>query len=136
MSGKEKVKSFSWSYFDNTLLLPEIDKIWNCLPLSVYGDKVSIQQINVTIKEGEEGEIFELQNGGRIVGIELDGGYDLQRKSEKLLLKANWDDEVRAAIDVPFNSFFGYVSGKPSMSSILLGSTLSMCYSYLSLIHI
>lgn len=121
LSGKEKVKSFSWSYFDNTLLLPEIDKIWNCLPLSVYGDKVSIQQINVTIKEGEEGEIFELQNGGRIVGIELDGGYDLQRKSEKLLLKANWDDEVRAAIDVPFNSFFGYVSGKPSMSSILLG---------------
>ena len=131
LSGKEKVKSFSWSYFDNTLLLPEIDKIWNCLPLSVYGDKVSIQQINVTIKEGEDGEIFELQNGGRIVGIELDGGYDLQRKSEKLLLKANWDDEVRAAIDVPFNSFFGYVSGKPSMSSILLGSTLSMCYSYL-----
>ena len=120
LSGKEKVKSFSWSYFDNTLLLPEIDKIWNCLPLSVYGDKVSIQQINVTIKEGEDGEIFELQNGGRIVGIELDGGYDLQRKSEKLLLKANWDDEVRAAIDVPFNSFFGYVSGKPSMSSILL----------------
>ena len=105
MSGKEKVKSFSWSYFDNTLLLPEIDKIWNRLPLSVYGDKVSIQQINVTIKEGEDGEIFELQNGGRIVGIELDGGYDLQRKSEKLLLKANWDGEVRAAIDVPFNSF-------------------------------
>ncbi len=32
LSGKEKVKSFSWSYFDNTLLLPEIDKIWNCLP--------------------------------------------------------------------------------------------------------
>lgn len=80
LSGKEKVKSFSWSYFDNTLLLPEIDKIWNCLPLSVYGDKVSIQQINVTIKEGEDGEIFELQNGGRIVGIELDGGYDLQKK--------------------------------------------------------
>lgn len=106
LSGKEKVKSFSWSYFDNTLLLPEIDKIWNCLPLSVYGDKVSIQQINVTIKEGEDGEIFELQNGGRIVGIELDGGYDLQRKSEKLLLKANWDNEVRAAIDVPFNSIF------------------------------
>ena len=132
LSGKEKVKSFSWSYFDNTLLLPEIDKIWNCLPLSVYGDKVSIQQINVTIKEGEDGEIFELQNGGRIVGIELDGGYDLQRKSEKLLLKANWDDEVRAAIDVPFNSFFGYVSGKPSMSSILLGSTLSMCTSTIS----
>ena len=77
LSGKEKVKSFSWSYFDNTLLLPEIDKIWNCLPLSVYGDKVSIQQINVTIKEGEDGEIFELQNGGRIVGIELDGGLSL-----------------------------------------------------------
>jgi hypothetical protein len=51
-------------------------------PSSVYGDKVSIQQINVTIKEGEDGEIFELQNGGRIVGIELDGGYDLQKKSK------------------------------------------------------
>jgi hypothetical protein len=43
-------------------------------------------------------------------------------------LKANWDDEVRAAIDVPFNSFFGYVSGKPSMSSILLGSTFYVLF--------
>lgn len=132
LSNKEKVKSFSWDYFKNNQSISEINKIWNeASPLSKYGDKIKTQKVNITLKGGEEKELFELSNGGRIVGIELDGGHNLQSKSEKLVLKAQWDNEERNAIDVPFYSFFGYVLGKPSMNSILLGSTPSLCYSYL-----
>lgn len=132
LSNKEKVKSFSWDYFKNNRIMSEIGKNWNQESLlSIYGDKIKTQKVHITLKGGEEKEIFKLRNGGRIVGIELDGGHDLQTKSEKLLLKAKWDDEEKNAIDVPFHSFFGYVSEKPSMQSILLGSTPSLCYSYL-----
>lgn len=132
LPNKEKVKSFSWDYFKNKQIMSEIDKNWNQVPiLSIYGDKIKTQKVNITLKGGEEKELFELCNGGRIVGIELEGGHHLQSKSDKLVLKAQWDNEENNAMDVPFHSFFGYVSGKPSMNSILLGSTSSLCYSYL-----
>lgn len=132
LSEKEKIKSFSWDCVNNNKTLTEICKNWNEISLpSAYGDKIKMQKINVTLKGGEEKIFFELSKGGRIVGIEIDGNYNLQNQSDKLIFKANWDNEQENAIDVPFHSFFGYVSGKPSMSSLLLGSTPSMCYSYL-----
>lgn len=132
LSDKENIKSFSWDYFKNNTALAEVNKTWNqASHLSAYGEKIKTKKINTTLSGGEEQNIFELPNGGRIIGIEMDGDYNLQNQSDKLILKANWDDEKENAIDVPFHSLFGYVSGKPSMNSLLLGSTPSLCYCYL-----
>lgn len=132
LTDKEKVKSFSWNYFDNNSALSEIDKTWKHIPLSsMYGSKIKTQKINFTLRGGEEQLIFELQRGGRIIGLELDSDYNLQDQSDKLMLKANWDNEKQNAIDVPFHSFFGYISGKPCMSSMLLGATSSLSYCYI-----
>lgn len=132
LSKKEKVKSFSLDDTSNDLILSDIAKNWkSSSPASMYGDRMKMQKVTVTLRGGEERKLFELPKGGRIVGIELDGGHELQSKSEKLRLKANWDNEKKNAIDVPFHSFFGYVSGKPCMNSMLLGATPAMSYSYL-----
>ena len=132
LTHKEKVQSFSWEYFNSNPILPEINQAWKHVSLSsLYNGEIKIQKINFTIKGGKEQQIFDLQRGGRIVGIELDSDYNLQNKSDRLLFKAKWDNEKENAIDVPFQSFFGYVLGKPSMKSMLLGATQTMCYSYL-----
>lgn len=132
LSQKERVKSFSWNDFTDHPVLADIRGVWGepSFP-AVYGSEVKTQKINVTVKGGEEKSLFELHQGGRIVGIEIDGDNFLQERGDELLLKAVWDDERISAIDVPFHSFFGCVYGKPSMQSILLGATPTMCYSYL-----
>lgn len=132
LTHKEKVQSFSWEYFNSNSVLSEINQIWKHVSLSsLYNDELKMRKINFTIKGGGEQQIFDLQRGGRIVGIELDSDYNLQNKSDKLIFKAKWDNEKENAIDVPFQSFFGYVLGKPSMQSMVLGATQAMCYSYL-----
>lgn len=132
LTHKEKVQSFSWEYFNSNSVLSEINQIWKHVSLSsLYNDELKMRKINFTIRGGGEQQIFDLQRGGRIVGIELDSDYNLQNKSDKLIFKAKWDNEKENAIDVPFQSFFGYVLGKPSMQSMVLGATQAMCYSYL-----
>lgn len=132
LTRKEKIQSFSWEYFNSNPVLSEISQTWKHMSLSsLYNDEIKMRKINFTIKGGKEQQIFALQQGGRIVGIELDSDYNLQSKSDKLIFKAKWDNEKENAIDVPFQSFFGYAFGKPSMKSMLLGATQAMCYSYL-----
>lgn len=126
-----EVESFSWDWFDNTSLMDEIIACWSRTPLSHYGNKVKTENFNFTVHKGEEKKFFELLKGGRIVGLEFDAGYILQEESSRLLLKANWDNESNEAIDASFQTLFGYVAGKPSMNSMLLGATSAMCYSYL-----
>lgn len=131
---KEKMKSFSFDYFNqNKNILDDIKAVWNKKTpvLDTYKANIKTEKINLTIKPGEEKNIFEHLQEGRIIGIEINIGNDLIQAQRNLLFSATWDNEQTKAIDVPFHDFFGYAFGKPSMHSLLLGTTNAMCYSYL-----
>lgn len=128
---KDKIDSFSWHYFDDNPILSKIDEVWDASPLALYGNQLKVSQVSMTIKGGEEKDFFSLLQGGRIVGLEIDSNNNLKSKFDRILLKANWDEESECAMEVPLNLFFGYVWNESSMHSMLLGEKASMCYSYI-----
>ena len=134
LDNKEKMKSFSFDYFNqNKEILQDIANVWNgkTSVLNTYGTILKSEKINLTIRPGEEKPLFEKNVGGRIVGIKINTNNQLQQSTRDLLFVANWDNEAKNAIEVPFLDFFGYAFGKPSMQSLLLGADASECYSYL-----
>jgi hypothetical protein len=83
------------------------------------------------LSPGESVPFFTRTEGGRIVGIEIDGGTALEGANKDLLLRATWDKDGKPAICSPAADFFGYAFGKPSMRSILAGSDGGINYCYL-----
>lgn len=134
LEGKDKIKSFSFDYFNrNKTILNDIKLVWNKQKtiFDTYGTKLKTQQFELTIKPGEEKDIFHYTQGGRILGVEINAGNDILQAKRNLLFSANWDNEPKNAIHVPFYDFFGYAFGKPSMTSTLLGATNTLAYSYI-----
>ncbi len=130
----EKVKSFSYDMFDQYKnVFEQIPSTWSMQrsPLEAYGTKLKSRTINLVLKPGVEQTIFSLENGGRIVGLEIGAGSDLVQSYRKVMLTARWDKEIKNALDLPLHDFFGFAYGKPSMQSILLGSDNTKLYSYL-----
>jgi hypothetical protein len=134
LTEKEKMKSFSIDMFDNYQdILDKIAAVWSkqISPLDSYGVNLKTKKISLTLRTGVEENIFELNKGGRIVGIELGAGSDLQQAYRKVMLTARWDNEAKKALDLPLHDFFGFAFGKPAMQSIILGSDKTKLYSYL-----
>lgn len=133
LAKNENVESFSREMFRRHLdTFEHVGAVWTKRhwPLATYGNRLKVKKINMTLRPGSEQSIFDLNGGGRILGIELNGaGFD--QVYQKLMLTARWDDENRNAIDLPLHNFFGYAFGKPSMQSILLGADGQNFYSYL-----
>jgi len=92
---------------------------------------VTIEEKNFIIQPGEELELFKANNGGRIVGIELDGGTSFEGLKKDVILSAKWDGEQVEAIYAPVADFFGYAFGKQAMRSLFIGSSSTMNYSYI-----
>ena len=131
---KEKMKSFSPTILDpNKDILQKIAAAWNkqTSPLIAYGNKLKSQKINVVLRNGVEASIFKMNNGGRLVGIELGAGSDLLQANHKIMLTARWDNQQHNAIELPLHNFFGFAFSKPAMQSMLLGSDKNKLYSYL-----
>ena len=80
---------------------------------------------------GVEATIFQMNKGGRIVGIEVGAGSDLLQAYQKVLLTARWDNDQSKALELPLHNFFGFAFGKPAMQSMILGSDKNKLYSYL-----
>jgi hypothetical protein len=74
--------------------------------------------------------IFQLKQGGRITGIELEPASALSGINNKLFIRISWDREGRPAVDCPLSDFFGYAFGNPSMHSLLIGTDTAKAYSY------
>ena len=85
----------------------------------------------LTIKPGEDLSFFEMNEPGRIVGLEIDGGTSFEGIYKDLMLSARWDEEKVEAIYSPVADFFGYAYGKGAMRSIVMGKYANVNYCYL-----
>jgi hypothetical protein len=130
----EKVTSFSMDLFrSHENIFRQIGAAWKKQqsPLAVYGSALKTKKINLVLRPGVEENIFSMNSGGRIVGIEIGAGSDLIQAYRKVMLSARWDKETKNALDLPLHDFFGFAFGKPSMQSMILGSDNQKLYSYL-----
>jgi hypothetical protein len=96
------------------------------LPVQGIKSKTS----TVLIKPGQTAKVFDMNSGGRIVGIEVVPSRELNRDFKDILLRALWDGEKVPSINCPVSDFFGYAFGRPSVQSMLLGVKNGVHYCY------
>jgi hypothetical protein len=131
-------KSFSEKFSDaEKEALEAVVQLWKSygkntidfLSLNNKNLKTSTKKLN--IKPGDILPVFTMKKGGRIVGIEITPGTDLNSRFKDLIFRANWDDDPVAAINSPVIDLFGYAFGIPSMKSLLMGVREKTHYCYL-----
>ena len=129
-----KVKSFNPDL--NAEEREELEKIallWNKKSRNIkdfYPGLVQEASEQLDIEPGKTVTAFELNHGGRILGIELDPVNAFEGLHKNIDLKITWDKENNPAVFCPIADFFGYAFGKASMQSLLLGSRDSRNYCY------
>ncbi len=119
---------------DEKKALDKITLLWSKQNKSIqdfYATNISESTAQVELKPGETKSIFEINKGGRILGIELDPVSAFEGLSKDIDIKITWDGEDAPAVFCPVADFFGYAFGTTSMQSWLLGSQGNKCYSYL-----
>lgn len=118
-------------------LLNEVCETWSNINPSLQNflpdksDCVLCEEKTFTIRPGEEIPFFNVLRGGRIVGIEIDGGDSFEGLNKDVILSALWDEEPVEAIYAPLADFFGYAFGKSAMRSVLMGKNEACNYCYL-----
>lgn len=130
----KSIESFSFALLQKHKdVLTQIDKTWSKKnPAIDFSDsKIKQAKISITLHPGEEKQIVNLTQGGRIVGLEFDNNNNLQDAYRQLSFNVNWDSESKNAIELPFHDFFGYAYGQPSMSAFPIGASKGKYYSYL-----
>lgn len=83
------------------------------------------------LKPGESTSLFELNKGGRILGLRLSPKASFNQFYKDVLLKITWDGEKQPAVFCPLTDFFGYAFGNPAMKSLPLGVHNGIHYSRL-----
>jgi len=92
---------------------------------------VEVKEQDVLIKRGERADLFAMNEGGRIVAMELTPALAFAGSTKDLLLEATWDDEPLPAISSPVADFFGFAYGRAAMRSLVLGTRDDVAYSLL-----
>jgi hypothetical protein len=132
------VESFpvDWSE-EQKNMLQKVSDFWNGKETfgeaslkSIYPDYVEKTE-TFSLAPGESKKIFNKSKGGRLVKLEIGPADVFSGLYKDLLLEARWDDELNPAIFCPVADFFGYAYGKPSMQSMLIGSTDGINYCYI-----
>lgn len=95
------------------------------------GAQLETSRFSARLAPGESRTLFETAAGGRIVGLRVSPASALSGPARDVVLKAWWDGESAPAIHAPLADFFGYAFGKPSMSSLFLGTADGVNYCYL-----
>jgi hypothetical protein len=83
------------------------------------------------VEPGDSIELFRMDHGARIVGVEIEHPAGAPPRGGGTLLEARWDGEAAPAILSPANDFFGYAFGRAAARSLLLGSQAGRDYAYL-----
>jgi hypothetical protein len=131
LSGNQLVKSFSFDYFNrNRNVFQPLISVWESRLPVMYDSGIHMRKLNFSLASGEEKSLLELHSGGRITGIEINAGNDLQNADGKLTLTARWDNEPQLALNLPFHKFFGYAFGQPAMHSRWIGANRDKYYCY------
>ena len=132
-----KVKTFSMDWSANEKQeLENAREFWGMETgaleiMEKSGAKIESETKQFTLSPGESLPFFDKENGGRIVGIELECGNALEGANKDIVLQAKWDNDSDFAINCPAADFFGYAYGKPAMRSIIAGNSakgINYCY--------
>ncbi|MFI5154375.1 MAG: glycoside hydrolase family 172 protein [Chitinophagales bacterium] len=134
--GETKVKRFNAALDEEEKqALTHIAALWSrkerqCSDFLLAGASAILRkEIKTEINPGESKPIFNLNRGGRILGIEfIWTGNSTWNKN--IDLKVNWDNEKVPAIYCPIEDFFGFAFGSASMQSLLLGSREHSAYCF------
>jgi len=125
-----KVENFRLPFDEQTKnALKQVAVKWKQMKAEVSTSLKHIS-IDTLLSPGETVTLINLQQGGRIVGIELSPSEAFAGLNKQIDLLATWDDEPLPAINAPVADFFGYAFGEPSMQSLLLGSSDGINYCY------
>ncbi len=129
-----KIRTFSmvWDESKKETLFEAV-RTWNMVGSNYLNDvykKLYTKDTTVELSPGETIKIFEMDQGGRIAGIEMTGIGTMEKDDNRLILKAKWDHEKEWAINAPVKDFFGYFFGEKSMCSVLSGVSGNSSYVY------
>lgn len=117
-------------------LLSDVNNLWTDISptvnnyISGLSSHIETVEKTFTLLPGEEYTFFKTNEGGRIVGFDVDGGFSFDGLYKDVILSATWDNEEIEAIYSPIADYFGYAFGKPAMRSIVLGRYGTKNYSY------
>ncbi|MEJ2203870.1 MAG: DUF2961 domain-containing protein [Gemmatimonadota bacterium] len=95
------------------------------------GGGTRVEERAFTLRSGQQLDIFRLDRGGRILGVEVERTPDASPPGAALLLEARWDGQSAPAILAPVDVFFGYAFGDAAAQGFLLGSRAGRDYAYL-----
>lgn len=129
-----KVKSFNPELNrEEQAALDKIAELWNKKSRNIhdfYSEAITETSKQFDLQPGSAKTIFELNSGGRILGIEMDPAGVFEGIARNIDLKITWDGEKNPAIYCPAADFFGYAFGRASMQSLLSGTdeTRNYCY--------
>ena len=108
--------------------------LWNNADRDIrnfYGTTPAVITKDLSLRPGASGTVAVLQQGGRILGLELKPAAALNGIWKQLHLKITWDGASRPAVLAPAADFFGFAYGSRSMESLLLGATPAKAYCYI-----
>jgi hypothetical protein len=133
-----RVKNFSIDLNkEEKAALQQVQSLWNKKERTVQdffqGKKETFQTYNskFQLRPGEQKTVFQVNKGGRIVGLELAPASSFEGMSKDVDIRITWDNESRPAIYCPVADFFGYAFGKASMQSLLVGTVEKKNYCYI-----
>jgi hypothetical protein len=110
-----------------------VQKLWSKHRKSLqdfYPEDHAVKVGEFEIKRNEATVIFETNQGGRILGIELERSEVFEGLKKDVDIRITWDQEKYPAVFCPVADFFGYAFGKASMQSLLLGTQENKNYCY------
>ena len=132
---KMPVKSFQLPLSgDEQASIKKISDLWNKKdksPADFHAEEIMQKTSSIELRPGDVKEIFSLERGGRLTGIELSPASAFEGISKDVLIKITWDNETTPAVYCPVADFFGYAFGQRSMQSLVLGTLAETNYCYL-----
>lgn len=132
-----KVESYTNEMFENERnSLKEVCDIWSDISPEVTNytngnsSAYKVEEKSFTLLPGQRIPFFEKTDGGRIIGLTIDGGSSFEGLNKDVLIEGKWDNETSPAIQTPVADFFGYAFGKTAMRSMLIGKKQDINYSF------
>ena len=111
--------------------LQHLQSLWNrdLKITDVSGNGMpQVHRSRFSLQPGEQHRLLQFTKGGRITGIEFEPVTAFEGWERNIDIRITWDGERTPAVYCPVADFFGFAFGKPSMQSLLIGSTRNRAY--------
>ncbi|MEZ4414544.1 MAG: glycoside hydrolase family 172 protein [Gemmatimonadota bacterium] len=110
--------------------LERVVDAWNHPGRRPWGEAdVHVEERAFAVDPGNDFELFRVERGGRILGIEMERAPGTPPRGPGVALQAWWDGGS-PGIAAPVNDFFGYAFGAPAAAGLIVGSRAGIDYAY------